>query len=79
MSPKEAHQYQKWCNDNRIRIYPIPIYDKSSSYKICIERDLKASTGKLVFEDQPKGKEPSVWEQIRLLYKMIYERENQEK
>lgn len=72
----EPHQYMKWCNDQGTRIYPIPIYDKSTSYRICIERNLEASTGKLVFEDNPKGNEPSVWEQIRLLYKIIYEREN---
>jgi hypothetical protein len=76
MEAKEAHRYQKWCNDNGTRIYPIPLYDKSNSYKICVEQGLKANTGKLVFEDNPKGNEPSVWDQIRQLYKIIYEREN---
>ena len=76
MEAKEAHQYQKWCNDNGTRIYPIPLYDKSTSYKICVERNLEANTGKLIFEDNPKGNEPSVWDQIKELYKIIYEREN---
>lgn len=76
MEAKEAHRYQKWCNDNGTRIYPIPLYDKSNSYKICVERRLKSNTGTLVFEDNPKGNEPSVWDKIRELYKIIYEREN---
>lgn len=73
------HQYQKWCNDHGIRIYPIPLYDKSSSFKICVEQNLKANIGKLVFEEKPKGNEPSVWDKIRELYKIIYERENLKK
>lgn len=76
MEAKEAQQYQSWCNDNGTRIYPVPLYDKSTSYKICVERNLTASIGKLVFEDNPKGKEPSVWHQIRELYKIIYKRDN---
>ncbi len=76
MEVKEAHQYQKWCNDHGTRIYPIPLYDKSSSYKICVERNMVASTGSLIFEDKPKVWQVSVWDQIRILYKIIYEREN---
>ena len=76
METKDAHRYQKWCNDNGVRIYPVPLYDKSSSYKICVERNMEASTGKLIFEDKPKVGQVSVWDQIRILYKIIYKRDN---
>lgn len=76
MDIKEAHRYQKWCNDNEILIYPIPVYDKSESYKICVERNGVSSVGQLIFENQPKGKSNSIWDQIRELYKIIYQREN---
>jgi len=78
MESKDAHRFQKWCNDNKILIFPIPLYDKSENYKICVERNGAGSVGKMIFENQPKGKEKSVWDQIRELYKIIYERENKE-
>lgn len=75
MEPKESHQYMKWCNDKEIRIYPIPLYENGHSYKICVERDGKASVGKITFENKSSREQKSVWDQIRELYKIIYQRE----
>lgn len=76
MESREAHKYQKWCNDNGIRLYPIPTYDKSKKYFICKEDQGIGYVGKKVFGEETKGKEVSIWDQIREIYKIIYEREN---
>ena len=41
-----------------------------------MERNGKASIGKLIFKNEPTKEQPSVWQQIRTLYKMIYEKES---
>jgi hypothetical protein len=76
MESREFCQYFKWCVENGIKIFPIPLHDKSENYKICVERNGAGSVGQRVFENQPKGKDNSVWEQIRELYKIIYKRDN---
>lgn len=74
MEPKEAHKYAKWCNDNGTIIYPVPLYDKGNSYHIAVERNKEASVGTMVFQSETKGNEKNVWEQIRFIYKLIYEK-----
>ena len=74
MEPREAHKYQKWCNDNGILIYPI-CTNSQDSYYIAVEREGKATKGDRIFENNPKPPAVNVWDQIRLLYKIIYERE----
>lgn len=76
MDTKESHLYMKWCNDNEIRIYPIPLYENGHSYKICVEREGKASVGKIIFQNESSREQKSVWDQVRELYKIIYKREN---
>ena len=76
MDHKEAAVYFKWCNDNGILIYPVPIYENGHSYKICVERKGVASVGKITFENKGTKEQKSVWDQIRELYKIIYNREN---
>lgn len=75
MKPEETHF--KYCTDKGIRIYPVPVSaSNNGDYHIVVERKNRANKGKLVFKDKPKPSEPSVWQQIRTLYKMIYEEEN---
>jgi len=76
MDAKQAYKYVKWCNDNAILIYPIPYKSTGGSYHICVERKGVPTKGKVVFEDKPKRNENSIWDQIRELYKLIYEQEN---
>ncbi len=74
MEPRESHKYMKWCNDNQIIIYPLPAQAKDN-YRIVVERNGIASLGEKIFENNPKPPTVNVWDQIRLLYKMIYQRE----
>ena len=91
MKPEEIHF--KWCTENGIRIYPVPISEANTgNYHIVVERNGKASKGKLIFNEKPISKvieevirdkivkktivTPSVFQQIRTLYKMIYEKES---
>lgn len=78
---KQQHFFQKWCNDNGILIYPIPL-EIRGEYNICVERKGKAEKGEQIFKNEPQifKEDPSknklsVWDQIKLLYKIIYERE----
>jgi len=73
MNPNEFHKYFRWCNDRGVRIYPV--LHKSGGYKISVERNGVEKPGKLVFYDvAPKGG-ISVWDKIRELYKLIYDKE----
>ena len=75
MKPEEIHF--KWCTENGIRIYPVPVSENyTGNYNIVVERNGKASKGSLIFKNEPTKEEPSVWQQIRTLYKMIYEKES---
>jgi hypothetical protein len=91
MKPEEIHF--KWCTENGIRIYPIPVSAANTgNFHIVVERDGEASKGKLIFNEKPIAKvieevvknktvkrtivTPSVSQQIRILYKMIYEKES---
>lgn len=75
MKPEEIHF--KWCTENGIRIYPVPISEANTgNYHIVVERNGKASKGKLIFKNEPTKDQPCVWQQIRTLYKMIYEKES---
>ena len=75
MKPEEIHF--KWCTENGIRIYPVPVSTANTgNYHIVVERNGKASIGKLIFKNEPTKEQPSVWQQIRTLYKMIYEKES---
>lgn len=77
MEIKQSQYYQKWCNDNEILIYPIPLYENGHSYTICVEKKGIARAGKVVFENKGTKEKRSVWDQIRELYKLIYEREKE--
>jgi hypothetical protein len=71
------YQHAKWCHDNGIFIYPVPVSATSKgTYFIVVQEGNKHDQGKLIFKDEPDKNEPSVWEQIRTLYRMIYERKN---
>lgn len=74
MDNKESHMYMSWCNHYGIKIYPVP-QNNLGIYKIQIDRNGKKSTGKLEFSNKPKQNENSIWDQIRELYKIIYEKE----
>ncbi|WP_324069069.1 MAG: hypothetical protein RSE15_00670 [Flavobacterium sp.] len=91
MKPEEIHF--KWCTENGIRIYPVPVSaSNTGNYHIVVERNGKASKGNLIFNEKPIAKvteevvrnkivkrtivTPSVSQQIRTLYKMIYEKES---
>ena len=91
MKPEEIHF--KWCTENGIRIYPVPVSDHfTGNYNIVVERNGKASKGNMVFNENPISKTieeeqgnkivkktivtPSVFQQIRTLYKLIYEKES---
>lgn len=77
MSLEEEHKHFKWCEANKIRVYPVPISTHSiGEYHLVVERDRIPSRGKVIFRNQPKKGEVSVWDQTRVLLKMIYEKEN---
>ena len=69
----------KWCNDNGIIIYPVPVsaYSKESYY-IVVERNGKPKKGERIFKNEPYKDDPSVWDQVRTLYRMIYEKSNKQ-
>jgi len=72
-----AYVHAKWCNDNGTVIYPVPVNATSKgTYFIVVEKNGIPKKGKVVFKDEPAHNEPSVWEQIRTLYRMIYEQKN---
>lgn len=74
MKPHEI--YFKTCTDNGIRIYPVPVKEiYTGEYFIVVERDGIGSKGDMIFRDKPRDKENNVWEQIWLLYKLLYEKE----
>jgi len=73
MEPAEFHKYAKWCNDQSVTIYPVPHH--GGGYKVTVCRNGAEKPGKLVFYDvAPKGG-ISVWDKIRELYKLIYDKE----
>lgn len=52
MKPEEIHF--KWCTENGIRIYPVPVSAAhTGNYHIVVERDGKASKGELIFNEKP--------------------------
>lgn len=69
--------HAKWCNDHGTIIYPVPVNATSKgTYFIVVEKNGKPSQGKVIFKDEPAHNETSVWDQIRKLYRMIYEKNN---
>lgn len=61
MKPEETHF--KWCTENGIRIYPVPVSAAhTGNYHIVVERDGKASKGELIFNEKPISK--TIEEQI---------------
>lgn len=74
---KEYEKHFKWCTDNGIRIYPTPVSSANTGdYNIIVERNGIGSRGNMIFQDKPTNKNPSVWEQMRTLYRLIYEKES---
>lgn len=71
---KKAHRFQKWCNDREIFIFPIPTTVRHE-YNICVERNGKQSKGSMIFKNVSDSDVPNVWNQIRTLYQLIYEKE----
>jgi hypothetical protein len=66
----------KNCTENGIRIYPVPVKEiHTGEYYIVVERNGLGSKGTMIFKDKTNGKENNVWQQIELLYKIIYEKE----
>lgn len=74
MDPKELYKYTSFCWERDIKVLPKPVNNRGL-YRIKIERNGRGNTGQLEFLDKPKAGENSVWDQIRLLYKMLYEKE----
>lgn len=76
MEHKEFAKYHTWCDEKGIRVYPIPT-SNNGQFNIAVEREGKASVGKQIFFDKPvNNQQISVWNQIGVLLKMIYEKEN---
>ena len=58
--PEEIH-YFKWCTENGIRIYPVPIWKPiPGNYYIVVERNGKASKGKLILKTNQRRPNPSM-------------------
>ncbi|QEE49657.1 hypothetical protein FUA48_08685 [Flavobacterium alkalisoli] len=77
MDAKEFHKYAKWCNDNFVFIYPVPLTAvNSGNYKIEVCNRGKVKKGDGVYRDKPIKDEVSVWDKIRQLYQEIYNRNN---
>lgn len=75
MEPKEFAKYHTWCDQRKIRVYPIP-RAVSGEFHIAVERNGKASVGEKIFYDKPANKnQTSVWDQIGVLLKMIVYKE----
>jgi hypothetical protein len=91
MKPEEIHF--KWCTENGIRIYPVPVSNNyTGNYNIVVETNGTASKGNMIFNEKPtfktieeqKGNKkvkktiiiPSVFQQIRTLYQLIYEKDS---
>ena len=69
-----------WCVNNSIRIYPVPVKETyNGEYYLVVERNGIGAKGNKIFKDKTNGKENDVWQQINLLYKLIYEKEYQPK
>lgn len=55
MKPEETHF--KWCTENGIRIYPVPVSaSHTGNYHIIVERNGEASKGSLIFNEKPIAK-----------------------
>lgn len=70
MKPEETHF--KWCTENGIRIYPVPVSAAhTGNYHIIVERDGEASKGSLIFNEKPISK--TIEEQVgkRMVKKTI--------
>ena len=77
MDARENHKYEKWCHDNGIKIYPIPV-SNGGLYKIALDTKGNVVQGKQTYKDSPLKGEVSVWDKIRMLYKEIFEKNNKE-
>lgn len=78
MEAKDYYKYASWCHKQGIKIYPQPA-EYTKALRIIIERPEKTTIGeKLFYNERPNKNENSVYEQIQLLYKLIYEKENLE-
>ena len=86
---EQEHIHFKWCNENGIKVYPIPVSrSRPDEYYIVVETNGVGKQGQRIFNKKriqksvekvvknKKVKEteviPSVWEQIRKLYELLY-------
>ncbi|MES2813227.1 MAG: hypothetical protein V4670_12205 [Bacteroidota bacterium] len=73
----QDHIYFSWCVNHGIRIYPIPVKEiYTGEYYLAVERNGISEKGNVKFKAETNGKENNVWQQIKLLYKLIYEKEH---
>ena len=76
MESREFAKYHSWCDERKIRVYPMPT-ESNGVFNLAVERNGIASIGKQLFYDKPANKNQiSVWKQIGTLLKAIYEKEN---
>ncbi|MEE1897103.1 hypothetical protein V1389_02070 [Flavobacterium rakeshii] len=77
MEPNEFHKYAKWCNDNHVTIYPVPVSAVNSGmYKIEVCNKGRKKLGEGTYRDKPLKGEVSIYDKIRQLYRDFYNKNN---
>lgn len=79
---KTAYYFHtKWCWENGIKIYPVPIVNTGNVCKIAINIRGVEKVGETKFIakkiDKNKYTHIELWDKIRELYKTIYEKKNE--
>lgn len=68
----ESHiKAKKWCWDNGIKIYPLPIVSNGSILKIIVNKNGNETLGEQKYDQN------QVYEKIKELYSSIYEKNNE--
>jgi hypothetical protein len=79
MEHREFAKYFNWCEQNKVRIFPVPITSTGTVLKIAIETNGKIKLGEekhIVDKKKPSSK---ISEKIQSLYKEIFLKYNQPK
>ena len=76
MTAKEKHFYAKWCNDNGITIFPVPMVNSGGIYKIAVSKNGEVKQGDQLYKDTPEKGIPAWSDKVWELYKIFYDKNN---
>jgi hypothetical protein len=76
MDHKEFSKYFNWCEQNRVRIFPVPQTSTGTVLKIAIETNGKIKLGEEKYIIDKKNPSSRISVKIQELYKAIFLKNN---